>query len=203
MVPLKSGLIRFFLISAMIVPLCMTLSCRQESVMDKTPAASTKYTYTAPSPAPTPVDSRANQYSVTLLDGGSARMGDLLGRNKIVLVNFWATWCGPCRKEIPDLVALQRNLRDKGFEVVGLTVENPQRDQAKVRAFVEQFSINYQIAFAPEEVFMLFNGTDPRAPIPQTFIFDRQGRLVDHIKGFRRDFRAWVEGAVEHALKNS
>lgn len=200
---MKTSLIRAFLIPAMFVPLCMMLACQKKSVMDKTPAANLNYSYTPPNPAPTPVDSRVNQYSVTLLDGGSAKLGDLLGQNKVVLVNFWATWCGPCRREIPDLIVLQRNLREKGFEVVGLTVENPEKDQAKVRAFVEQFSINYKIAFTPEDAFLLFNGADPRAPIPQTFIFDRQGRLVDSVKGFRRDFRSWVEGVVNHALKNS
>ena len=192
-------------IIAVAILVLATVSCRKsDSVNDRALQPSRRsYTYAPPSPSPTPIASRVGQYSVTLLDGGSARVSDLVGHNKVVLVNFWATWCGPCRREIPDLIAIQRTLRDKGVEVVGLTVEDPARDLGKVRAFTEQFSINYKIGFTPQDAFLLFNGDDPRAPIPQSFIFDRQGRLVDSVKGFRRDFREWVEGAVNHALNNS
>lgn len=165
------------------------------------PAASkaSGYNYAPPVPAPTPVDARAETYSVTLLDGGGAKLSDLVGHDKIVLINFWATWCGPCRREIPDLVALQRDLRSKGIEVIGLTVEDPVMDSQKVREFSQRFGINYRIGFSPKEMFMAINGADPRGVIPQTFIFDRKGRLVDSARGFRRDFRDWVLAVIEHA----
>jgi thiol-disulfide isomerase/thioredoxin len=164
-------------------------------------------TYSPPNPAPGPVDSRADSYDLELLDGGTARMPDLIGKNKVVLVNFWATWCGPCRREIPDLVALQEKYRGRGFEVVGLSLDDPEPERDyKVRAFAKQFSINYKIVYSPKEIFLFYNrvgGPDPRAPIPQTFIFDRNGRLIDSVKGLRRDFRTWAEGAVSYAIKNS
>lgn len=138
-----------------------------------------------------------------MIDGGTVKISSLLGNNKVVLVNFWATWCGPCRREIPELIALQKELKDKGFEVIGLTVEDPAADQEKVRMFMQQYSINYKIGFSPKEMFLIFNGADPRGPIPQTFIFDKNGKLVDSIKGLRRDFKSWVLGAVNHALNNS
>jgi thiol-disulfide isomerase/thioredoxin len=128
---------------------------------------------------------------------------DLLGRDRVVLLNFWATWCAPCRREIPELVALQREMRNKGVDVIGLTLEDPAVDRARVESFTRQFSINYRIGFLPEEMFRLFNVQDPRGPIPQTFIFDRQGRLIDHLKGFRRDFRQWAEGALQYAIDHS
>jgi len=121
----------------------------------------------------------------------------------VVLLNFWATWCAPCRREIPELVAIQREMRNKGVEVIGLTLEDPAIDRARVESFTRQFSINYRVGFLPEEMFRLFNVNDPRGPIPQTFIFDRQGRLIDHLKGFRRDFRQWAEGAIQYALDHS
>jgi len=135
-----------------------------------------------------------------MLDGGSARFTDLIGNNKVVVVNFWATWCGPCSLEIPELIALQRDFKDKGLEVVGLTVEDPVADRQKVQDFAQRLSINYKVGFSPDEMFYYFNGADSRGVIPQTFIFDRNGKLIDSARGFRRNFRIWAEGAVNHAL---
>lgn len=175
------------------------IACSNQTTARKTAG----FVYNPPSPAPTPVDSRARAYSVTLLDGGGSKFGDLVGKDKIVLVNFWATWCAPCRREIPDLVNLQRELRGRGVEVLGLTVEDPVNDLEKVRQFTQRYGINYRIGFSPMEMFMSVNGADPRGVIPQTYIFDRQGNLVDSARGFRRDFRDWVLAVVDHADKRS
>ncbi len=199
----KTTLIRTSLYSLLLCSLTFSFSCSSGSVVENNSSPTPAYTYKPPTPAPTPVDSKVNQINVRLLDGGDAKFTDLIGNNKVVLVNFWATWCAPCRHEIPELIALQRELRDKGVEVIGLTIEDPELTQEDVRAFAKKLSINYKIGFSPEEMFMIFNGQNPRAVIPQTFIFDRNGKLVDRLKGFRRDFRFWVAGAVNHALNNS
>jgi thiol-disulfide isomerase/thioredoxin len=171
-------------------------------VEERDSSAAASSAYRPPSPAPTPVDSKVNELSIRMLDGGDAKITDLIGNNKVVLVNFWATWCPPCRHEIPELIALQSEFKEKGVEIIGLTVEDPAMMQ-EVKAFVEQVKINYRIGFSPEEMFMLFNGADPRGVIPQTYIFDRSGKLIDSLKGYRRDFRNRIEGALNHALNNS
>ena len=87
-------------------------------------------------------------------------MTELIGGGKVVLVNFWATWCGPCRREIPELIQIQKELRGEGVEILGLTVENPLTEQDTVLNFVNQQGINYRIGFVPEPAFLLFNGAD-------------------------------------------
>lgn len=175
-------------------------ACRKGS--DNGPdSAGRVVTYNPPTPAPTPIPGALDQHRITLLNGGNPSLTELIGGGKVVLVNFWATWCGPCRREIPELIQIQKELRGEGVEILGLTVENPLTEQDTVLNFVNQQGINYRIGFVPEPAFLLFNGADPRAPIPQTFIFDRNGRLVDRLKGFRRDFRSWAEGAIRHALQ--
>jgi len=192
-----------------VLSLLLIGGCQQQEDTGSSSALSSSInsaaTYRPPSSSEAlpPIDSSALSSTATLLEGGSARVEDLLGRDRVVLLNFWATWCAPCRREIPELVAIQREMRNKGVEVIGLTLEDPAVDRARVESFTRQFSINYRVGFLPEETFRLFNVKDPRGPIPQTFIFDRQGRLIDHLKGFRRDFRQWAEGALQYALDHS
>jgi thiol-disulfide isomerase/thioredoxin len=161
--------------------------------------------YTPPRTPRNPVDPKIHDYDIKMLDGGQVRVKDFVGNGKVTLVNIWATWCGPCRREIPDLVALRKKFKDEEIEVVGLTVEEPEKEP-DVRIFAKQYSINYKIGFSPGDVFFLFNqanGGNPRAPIPQSFVFDKNGKLIDSVVGMRPNFRAWAEGALNYALKNS
>lgn len=180
------------------------LACSKGSVVEESISETAK-TYRPPANPPAPVDGSVGNFPIQLLDGGASKIPELVGNKKVVLVNFWATWCGPCRREIPDLTALKTQFQGQDVEIIGLTVEEPELKD-RVQSFARQFSINYTIGFSPMEVFGLFNranGNDPRSPIPQTFIFDRNGKLVDSVKGLRRDFRTWAEGAIGYALKNS
>src|SRR6185369_17657313 len=161
------------------------LSC-SKSVVDEDINAAAK-SYTPPPVARTPIDSKVNNYDIPLLGGGSVKLPNLIGNGRVTLVNVWATWCGPCRREIPDLVALQNKFKDNEVAVVGLTVEEPDKENL-VRAFSKQFSINYKIGFSPLDVFELLNqanGGNPRAPIPQSFVFDKNGKLIDSVVGLR------------------
>jgi thiol-disulfide isomerase/thioredoxin len=158
----------------------------------------------APVAGPTPIDTQGKDFEILMLDSAKLKLSKLLGRRKVVVVNFWATWCGPCRREIPDLVALQQAYQNnKDVEIVGLTVEDPQQFRELVKSFAKQFEINYKVGFAPVPLFLTFNGTTPGAPIPQTFIFGKDGKLLQAIKGMRPAFRDYIQQSVEIALKNS
>jgi thiol-disulfide isomerase/thioredoxin len=144
-------------------------------------------------------------YQITMLDAPSIKLSEITGKNKVVLLNFWATWCGPCRQEIPHLNALQREYQSQGVEIIGLSVEDPRQATDAVRNFARAYEINYQLGFASQEMFAAFNGPDPRMPIPQSFIFGRDGNLVPggHIKGSSSRIREILQAAIEKALKTT
>ena len=109
-------------------------------------------------------------FSVQTLDGTVLRSQDLKG--KVVILNFWATWCPPCRAEIPDLVALQDKYRDQ-VVVLGISMdEGPAED---VRRFAEKYQVNYPVAMATPAIYQAFPGM---SSLPTSLIVDRDGMVV-------------------------
>lgn len=101
---------------------------------------------------------------------------------KVLLVNLWATWCGPCRVETPELVKLHKQFHAQGVEMVGLSTENPDASAETVREFVRDFDVDYPIGWAtPDVAITLMQGRDS---IPQSFVISRDGRVVKHFVGF-------------------
>jgi thiol-disulfide isomerase/thioredoxin len=96
-------------------------------------------------------------------------------QGKVVVVNFWATWCGPCREEIPMFVTLQRELGDKGLQFVGIAID----DAAKVREFSANYKINYPTLLGTFDTFVISEqaGNKLRG-LPYTLILDRTGAIV-------------------------
>src|SRR6185295_3394223 len=114
--------------------------------------------------------------------GGTMSLSDNSG--KVMLVNLWATWCGPCKSEIPELVKIHREYAAKGFEIVGLSTENPTNSEASVKSFVEFFNMDYQVGWAPPEISLTFMQMTQRDAIPQSFIISRDGRVLKQFVGF-------------------
>lgn len=120
---------------------------------------------------------------------------------KVLLVNLWATWCGPCRLETPELVKLHKEFRSQGLEVVGLSTENPDASADSVRQFVHNFDVDYRIGWAtPEVAIALMQGRDA---IPQSFVISRSGRVVKRFIGFNpMDTPKQIRTAVQEALND-
>jgi thiol-disulfide isomerase/thioredoxin len=131
----------------------------------------------------------------TQADGRRVRLEDL--RGQVVVLDFWATYCPPCREEIPHLVRLQRQHGPKGLKVIGLNVGG-EEDRPKVPEFVRLYGIQYQLADPDDETVRLFLAQDDS--IPQTFVLDRQGRLVRHFVGYDSEVASELDAAIEQAL---
>lgn len=128
-------------------------------------------------------------------DGRRVRLEDL--RGQVVVLDFWATYCPPCREEIPHLVKLQKQYGPQGFKVIGLNVGG-EEDRPKVPEFVKLYGIQYQLAEPDPETVRLFFGADDS--IPQTFVIDRQGRLVRHFVGYDSEVASELDRAIADAL---
>ena len=131
----------------------------------------------------------------TQLDGRRATLEEM--RGQVVILDFWATYCPPCREEIPHLVRMQKQFGPRGLKVIGLNVGG-EEDRPKVPDFVKQYRIQYQLVDPEEETVSRFLADD--ALIQQTFVIDRKGRVVEHVVGFDEDVAARLERAVSQAL---
>ena len=101
---------------------------------------------------------------------------------KVLVINLWATWCGPCRNETPELVRLYKEYQKQGLEVVALTTEDPVRSAETVKEFVREYNVNYPVGWLTREVAVaLMQG---RGSIPQNFIITRDGRIKKRFIGF-------------------
>jgi thiol-disulfide isomerase/thioredoxin len=140
--------------------------------------------------------SAVTQANVRTLDGKLLQLSSHAG--KVVVVDLWATWCAPCRKEIPHLVQLSKDYKDKGVEVIGLTTEDPATAADKVRDFAKEFQIDYTLGWASGVASGLTQGN---TNIPQTFVITRDGRLFKRMIGFNAlTGPAELRSAVDNAL---
>jgi cytochrome c biogenesis protein CcmG, thiol:disulfide interchange protein DsbE len=140
------------------------------------------------------VGTRAPSYAAPTLDGEEVSLSAL--RGEVVLLNVWATWCYPCRREMPSFEALHRDLGPEGLRVVAVSIDK-HGARAEIEEFLEDHGISFTILFDPDQrVARTFNTMG----VPETFLIDRDGVLVKHWIGRIDGYSGLVRGPIREAL---
>ena len=134
----------------------------------------------------------APDFALKDADGRIVRLSDY--RGKVVLLDFWATWCGPCKFEIPWFIALERQNKDRGFAVLGVAMDD--EGWEVVKPFLSRMGVNYRVMLGDDQTAQTYGGIDA---LPTTFIIDREGRIAAvHVGlGNRKDFEDGVEKLLQ------
>jgi thiol-disulfide isomerase/thioredoxin len=134
----------------------------------------------------------------TLENKQHAKLSDYKG--KVVLLDFYATWCLPCREETPHLVELHKEYAAQGLQVIGLNVGG-EDDLERVPEFAKEFGIEYSLASPDDDLAAQY--LSDNSNIPQTFVFDRNGQLVKRFVGSSLDTPAQLEQAIKTAVETT
>jgi peroxiredoxin len=129
-----------------------------------------------PSLPPTEPAGIAPAFTLPDINGRSVSLSQF--RGKVVVLDFWATWCPPCKREIPDFIALQSAYSAKGLQVVGVALDEP----GPVKAYAAQNGMNYPVLLGTNDIAQKYGGIEG---IPTTFIIDKSGKIVNRFEGFR------------------
>ena len=120
----------------------------------------------------------APEFSLKDASGIERKLSDFKG--SVVIIDFWATWCPPCREEIPHFVELYNKYKDQGLKIIGVSMD--QNPQKVIPGFIEKNKINYTILFGEDNVYDLYGGINA---IPTTFVVDKDGNIVRKYIGYR------------------
>lgn len=152
-------------------------------------------------PAKTLAQLKAERFVVRTLDGKRVELAELLGEGRPLVLDFWATWCGPCRVEIPHLLEFAEQYRAQNLSIVGLTIEDPTEKLAAVRQFVKEFKMTYPVAVAAPAIYAFLNADEARPRLPQTLVFRADGTLVRRLTGYNATLgRELLSAALAEAV---
>jgi thiol-disulfide isomerase/thioredoxin len=138
------------------------------------------------------------------LDRGSFSLADFGG--KVLVINLWASWCGPCRREVPEYEKVRKEFAGRGVEFIGLTAEDPSTSAARVKQFARDFNFSFRLGWADHETAVtLMNG---RNAIPQTLVIAPDGRILGHWRGYSpgqagNHLRETIERALSEASSSA
>lgn len=132
----------------------------------------------------------ASDFTLNTLHGQQITLSSLKG--KVVLLDFWATWCVPCKESLPHLIQLYRNYQDKGFELIGMSMDKA-GDTEMVRRFIDSMEIPYPIIMTPDEVARNYRVTG----LPTTILIDKAGKIREKIVGFNSAIGQKITAKVE------
>jgi cytochrome c biogenesis protein CcmG/thiol:disulfide interchange protein DsbE len=134
----------------------------------------------------------APDFALKDANGKLVHLADFKG--KVVLLDFWATWCGPCQIEIPWFTEFQRKYKDRGFEVLGVSMDDD--GWKAINPFVEKRKINYRVVLGDDKTGDQFGGLEA---LPTTFVIDRAGRIASVHVGLtdKKDFEDAIENLLE------
>ena len=133
----------------------------------------------------------APDFTLESLEGKSLKLSDL--RGKAVLLNFWATWCGPCKIEMPWFVEMQKQYGDQGLQIVGVAMDDSSKQD--IAKFTREMGVNYPVLIGKEAVGDAYGGVPA---LPESFFIGRDGKIVDKIIGLKG--RPEIEDSIRKAL---
>lgn len=148
-----------------------------------------------------PLASGLAEAVLPLLDGTSTKLADKKG--KVLLVNIWGTWCGPCRAEMPMFMELQDKYRDKGLEVIGVNIGDGtggSESTDEIKRFVEDKKLNYTVTASTPALNKDFYNISHQEVVPQTIIVDREGRLRNGFVGGGSGISDEIRTAVDKVM---